>query len=71
MLHYLTHFTVTGLEDLEKVRNLKNTLLGMDGVTQVEIILPKRIGITYNPTKITPRVLLSIMSNIGLKTPSG
>jgi copper chaperone CopZ len=60
----------TGLEDLEKVKKLKNTLLGMEGVTKVEITLPKRVSVAYDPTKIPTSVINSIMSTFGLK-PSG
>jgi len=71
MLLYKTHFTVTGLEDADKVNKLKNTLLRKEGVNKVEITRPNKVTITYNPTKIIPGVLSSIMSSLGLSPPCG
>jgi copper chaperone CopZ len=71
MLLYQTNFTVTGLENSEKVNKLKTALLRLNGVSKVEINRPKMVTITYNPTKIVPSVLSSIMSSLGFKTPGG
>jgi hypothetical protein len=71
MLLYQTHFNVKGLENFEKLNKLKTTLLRMEGVHKVEINRPKMVTITYDPTKIVPSVLNSIMSSLGFKTPGG
>lgn len=71
MLLYQTSFPVTGLENLEKVSNLKKTLFKKDGVAKVDINRPNRVSITYDPTKITSSVLSSIISRLGFNPPRG
>lgn len=71
MLLYQTQFTVTGLEDSDKVNKLRKALFHKEGVNRVEITRPNKVIITYNPTKIIPGVLSSIMSSLGFKTPGG
>jgi copper chaperone CopZ len=71
MLLYQTSFPITGMEDLEKVNKLKKALLQKEGVTKVEITRPNSITITYNPTRIIPSVLSSIISSLGFNPPRG
>ncbi len=71
MLLYQTHFTVTGLGDLEKVNKMKKTILCIKGVNKVEITGLNRVSITYDPTKAMPGVFSSIMSSLGLRAPGG
>ena len=71
MLLYQTSFSVTGLEDSEKVDKLKKALFKKEGVTKVEITRPNKVTVTYNPRKIIPSVLNSIISSLGFNPPRG
>ncbi|MDD4237137.1 MAG: hypothetical protein PHT62_01085 [Desulfotomaculaceae bacterium] len=71
MLLYQTHFAVTGLGNTENVNKMKKAILCKKGVNKVEITGPNRVTITYDPTKIIPGVLSSIMSSLGLRAPGG
>jgi hypothetical protein len=71
MLLYQTSFPVKGLEDAEKVNKLKEALLQKEGVNKVEIARSNMVTVTYNPSKIIPSVLNSIISSLGFNPPRG
>lgn len=63
---YLMNLVVKGLQNSEKAKKLKETIMSIDGVSNVQITPPDKVKISYNPTKVYPSQLKSAMSSVGI-----
>lgn len=62
---------VKGLQNSEKAKKLKETIMSIEGVSNVQITPPDRVKISYNPTKVYPSRLKAAMSSIGISSSPG
>jgi len=66
-MYYLIHFTVKSLDGPEKTEKLRSSVLAVKGVKEIRFIGSNKVSVTYDPTKVVPSVLTSIMIAHGLK----
>jgi copper chaperone CopZ len=65
------NLVVNGLLNSEKANRLKEVIMNIDGVSNVEITPPDRVKISYNPSKVYPSRLKAAMNSIGISTSHG
>jgi copper chaperone CopZ len=65
------NLVVNGLQNSEKANRLKEVIMNIEGVSNVQITPPDRVKISYNPTKVYPSRLKAIMSSIGISASHG
>lgn len=68
---YLMNLVVNGLQNIEKVKKLKEAIMSIEGVSNVQITPPDRVKISYNPTKVFPSKLKAAMNSIGISSSPG
>ncbi|NLJ76258.1 MAG: hypothetical protein GX325_03235 [Peptococcaceae bacterium] len=68
---YLMKLLITGLQNPEKAKNFKEAIMGIEGVSKVEIKPPNDVGIYYNPTKVYPGRIKAAISSVGISLPGG
>jgi len=69
--YHQMNFTVEGLHDVDKSAALKETLLAMDGVKDVQVRGVDRVSVVYDPDKVVPGQLTAAMRKLGIRTYSG
>lgn len=70
-MYYSIQFAIKQPADPEKLKKLVDKLLGLGGVKDVQINEWGMINIVYDPTKVIPSQLTSIMQSEGVKTYKG
>ena len=65
------NLVVNGLQNSEKAKKLKEVIMSIEGVSNVQITPPDRVKISYNPTKVYPGKLKAAMSSIGISSSPG
>lgn len=70
-MYYLIQFDVKGLDGPEKIEKLKSSVLAIKGVKDIRFKGSNKVSITYDPTKVAPSVLTSIVSAYGIKGHKG
>lgn len=68
---YLMNLVVKGLQSNEKAKKLKEVMMDIEGVSNVQIFLPDRVKISYNPTKVYPSMLKAALNSAGISSSSG
>lgn len=68
---YLMNLVVKGLQNSEKAKRLKEAIMGIEGVSKVQIYPPDSVKISYNPTKVYPSRIKAAMSSIGISSSGG
>lgn len=68
---YLMNLVVNGLQNSEKAKKLKEVIMNIEGVSNVQIFPPDRIKISYNPTKVYSSKLKAAMSSLGISSSPG
>lgn len=68
---YLMNLVVNGLQNSEKVKKLKEAIMSIEGVSNVQIYPPDRVKISYNPTKVYTGKLKAAMNSIGISSSPG
>ncbi len=68
---YLMKLLITGLQNPEKAKNFKEAIMGIEGVSKVEIKPPNDVSIYYNPTKVYPGRIKAAISSVGISLPGG
>ncbi|HHT02669.1 MAG TPA: hypothetical protein GXZ96_08315 [Firmicutes bacterium] len=63
-----TILMVTGLEDEQSAARVQELLVGMGGVQNVEVRLPKKVHVTYHPRVTTPQLMLEHLFQQGVTT---
>lgn len=70
-MYYIINFNVSGLDGAKKIEKLKTAVLAVKGVKDIQIIGKNKVSVTYDPTKVIPSVLTSIMCANGVKGHKG
>lgn len=65
------NLVVKGLQSNEKAKKLKEVMMDIEGVSNVQIFLPDRVKISYNPTKVYPSMLKAALNSAGISSSSG
>jgi len=66
-MYYLINFSVRGLDGPEKIEKLRSSVLAVKGVKDIRFTGSNKVSVTYDPTKVVPSVLTSIMIAHGIK----
>ncbi|MCL6560183.1 MAG: hypothetical protein K6U74_15595 [Firmicutes bacterium] len=70
-MFYTINFAVRDLIDNEKREKLREKLMGIQGVKDVQISSRDRVSVTYDPGKVIPSQLTAAMKSVGIKTYKG
>lgn len=60
------NLVINGLQNNEKAKKLKEVIMNIEGVSNVQITPPDKVKISYNPTKVYPSKLKAAMSSVGI-----
>lgn len=69
-MDYQMNFSVKGLHNSGIVELLKNDLLKLAGVKEVQIGI-NQLSVVYDAALVSPNQITSVMRKLGIKTQSG
>lgn len=67
---YTIKFKLTGSKNQEQIENLKQAVMDIEGVKEIRIS-GGQVSVTYDPTKVIPSVLSSVIGSKGAKVSGG
>ena len=65
------NLVVKGMQDSEKAKRLKDAVMGIKGVSNVQICPPDGVKISYNPIRVYPSRIKAVLSSIGISSSGG